>query len=66
MKRLMRIEGKADKVFNIIKNICQASPNMTLAEAGKKGLLDPKLQNTMPYKLDKFPRVILDNGVEYN
>jgi hypothetical protein len=66
MMRSMRIEGKADKVFNIIKNICQLNPNMTLVEAGKKGLLEPKLQNTIPYELGKFPQVILDYGIEYN
>ena len=66
MARLMRIEGRADKVFNIIKNICQTSPYMTLAEAEKKGFLEPNLQNTKPYKMNKFPQVILGSGIKYN
>ncbi len=66
MQRLIRIEGKADKVFNIIKNICQRNPHMTLAEAGQKGLLEPKLQQTAPYEIGKFPAVTLDSGIENN
>ena len=66
MARLMRIEGRADKVFNIIKNICQTSPNVTLAEVENNGLLEPNLQSTKPYKMNKFPHVILGNGIEYN
>ena len=62
----MRIEGRADKVFNIIKNICQTSPCVTLAEVEKKGLLKPNLQNTKPYKMNKFPQVILGSGRDYN
>ncbi len=63
---LMRIQGRADKVFSAIENICRRNPNMTLAEAGKKGLLRPKLHHTEPYVLGKFPAVILDNGIENN
>lgn len=66
MARLMRIEGRADKVFNSIKTICETSPHVTLAEAEKNGLLEPNLQNTKPYKINKFPRVILSSGIEYN
>ena len=66
MARLMRIEDRADKVFNIIKKICETSPYVTLAEAEKNGLLEPKLENTMPYKMSKFPKVILGSGIEYN
>lgn len=66
MARLMRIEGRADKVFNIIKNICETSPYVTLAEAEKNGLLEPDLQNTKPYKMNKFPQVFLGSGIEYN
>lgn len=66
MAIVMRIEGRADKVFNIIKNICKRYPYMTLAEAGKKGLLEPKLQHTAPYELGKFPAVIVGSGIEDN
>ncbi len=66
MKLLMRIEGRADKVFSIIKNICEKHPYMTPAEAGQKGLLEPKLQHTAPYELDKFPAIKLDSGIEDN
>ena len=66
MIRLVRIQGRADKVFDAIKNICQRHPYMTLAEAGRKGLLDPKLQNTVPYELKKFPEVRLNSGIEDN
>ncbi len=66
MIRLMRIQGKADRVFEAIKNICQGHPRMTLAEAGRKGLLEPKLQHTVPYRLGRFPEVKLDSGIEKN
>jgi hypothetical protein len=66
MIKLLGIQGRADKVFDAIKNICQRHPYMTLAEAGRKGLLDPKLQNTVPYELEKFPEVRLDIGIEGN
>ncbi len=66
MKRILRIEGSATKVFEVIKNISQKHPYMTLIEAGQKGLLEPKIQNTMPYELDKFPEVRLNNGIENN
>jgi hypothetical protein len=64
--RLVSIQGRADKVFDAIKNICQRHPHMTLAEAGKKGLLEPKLQNTVPYELEKFPEVRLESGIVNN
>jgi hypothetical protein len=63
---LMRIEGKAAKVFDIIKNICQRNPYMTLEEAGRKGLLEPNLQRTLPYEMGKFPEVNLDNEISNN
>ncbi len=66
MKLVMRIEGRADKVFSIIKNICKSHPYMTLAEAGQKGLLEPKLQHTAPYEPGKFPAIKLDSGIEDN
>ncbi len=66
MKLIMRIEGRADKVFSIIQSICKRHPYMTLAEAGQKGLLEPKLQHTAPYEVGKFPAVILDSGIEDN
>jgi hypothetical protein len=66
MIRLMRIQGRADKVFEAIKNICQRHPYMTLEEAKRKGLLEPRLQNTVPYELEKFPEVKLDIGIEDN
>jgi hypothetical protein len=66
MGRLIKIEGKAAKVFSIIKTICQRNPHMTLEEAGKKGLLDPDLQRTVPYIAGKFPEVNLNSGIENN
>ncbi len=66
MKHILRIEGKVNKVFNIFKNISQKHPYMTLEEAGQKGLLETKIQYTMPYELGKFPEVWLDNEVENN
>jgi hypothetical protein len=66
MERLMRIEGRADKVFNIIKKICQTSPYVTLAEIEKTGHLEPNLQNSKPYKMNKFPKVILGTRIGYN
>jgi hypothetical protein len=66
MVRLMRIQGRADKVFEAIMNICRRHPSMTLAQAAQKGLLQPKLQNTVRYEIGKFPEVKLDTGVENN
>ncbi len=66
MKSLISIEGNANTVFKIIKSICQKHPYMTLAEAGRKGLLEPKIQHTLPYELGKFPEVLLNNGIENN
>ncbi len=66
MKRILRIEGSASKVFEVIKNISQRHPYMTLTEAGQKGLLEPKIQNTILYELGKFPAVRLNNGIENN
>ena len=66
MKDILRIEGTASKVFNIFKDISQKYPHMTLAEAGQKGLLESKLQHTIPYELGKFPEVWLDNETENN
>jgi hypothetical protein len=66
MAQLMRIEGRADKVFKIIKNVCQTSPYVTLAEVEKNGLLEPNLQNSKPYKMKKFPKVILGTRIGYN
>lgn len=66
MKLVMRIEGRADKVFSLIKEICRRHPYMTLEEAGQKGLLEPKLQHTAPYEMGKYPAVILGSGIEDN
>ena len=66
MKRILRIEGKANTVFNIFKNISQKHPHMTLAEAGQKGLLESKIQHTLPYELGKFPEVWIDSEIENN
>jgi hypothetical protein len=66
MARILGIEGRANKVFDIIKNIGQRNPHMTLAEAGQKGLLENKLQHSIPYELGKFPEVWLDNGIKNN
>jgi hypothetical protein len=66
MKRVLRVEGNASKVFDVIKNISQKHPYMTLEEAGEKGLLEPKIQHTLPYELGKFPQVWLYNGIENN
>ena len=66
MKRIIRIEGHANKVFDVIRNISQKHPYMTVAEAGKKGLLEPNLQHTVPYELEKFPAVWLNNETENN
>jgi hypothetical protein len=66
MAWILRIECNANKVFNIFKNISQKYPHMTLAEAGQKGLLEPKIQRTIPYELGKFPEVWLDDEIENN
>jgi hypothetical protein len=66
MKRVMKIEGSANKVFEVIKNISQRHPYMTIEEAGEKGLLEPKIQHTLPYELGKFPQVWLYNETENN
>ena len=66
MKQILKIEGKVNTVFNILKNISGKHPYMTLAEAGQKGLLESKIQYTLPYELGKFPEVWLDNEVENN
>ena len=66
MKRILRIEGKANKVFDTIRNISQKHPYMTLIEAGQKGLLESKIQNTIQYEVGKFPEVRLNNGIENN
>jgi hypothetical protein len=66
MKRVLRIEGRASKVFEVIRNLSQRHPYLTLEEAGEKGLLDPRVQLTVPYKLGKFPAVWLNNDTENN
>lgn len=66
MGLVMRIQGKADKVFAAIRNICQKQAYMTLEEAGKRGLLDPRLQHTVSYQIGRFPRVDLAEGIENN
>jgi hypothetical protein len=66
MAQVVRIQGKAEKVFDAVKNICRRHPYMTLAEAGHKGLLEPKLLRTVPYELGKFPEVKLNSGIEDN
>ncbi len=62
----MRIFGKADEIFKTINNICNGSPNMTLKEALKRGLLPTNLQNTIFYKIGEYPYVYLDEGFENN
>lgn len=64
--RLMRIQGKADRVFEAIRNICLKHPAMTLAQAGQMGLLGARLQNTVPYEIGKYPEVTLEIGIEDN
>ena len=66
MKRILRIEGTANRVFDVISNISHRHPHLTLEEAGQKGLLEPKLQHTIPFELDKFPEVWLDNEIANN
>jgi hypothetical protein len=66
MTLIIKIEGRALKVFDIIKNISQKHPNMTLAEAGQKGLLETNLQYSMPYEPGIFPEVWLNNKTENN
>jgi hypothetical protein len=66
MTLALRIQGRADRVFNAIKNICQRHAHMTLAEAGQRGLLDSRLQHTVEYQIGKFPRVDISSGVENN
>jgi len=61
MRSILRIEGRASKVFDIINNISQRHPHLTLEEAGQKGLLEPRLQHTMRYELGKIPAVWLNN-----
>jgi hypothetical protein len=66
MKRILRIEGSASKVFDAIRNISRIYPHLTLEEAGEKGLLEPRIQHTVPYEPGKFPEVWLDNETENN
>lgn len=66
MKRILRIEGSANKVFDTIKNISRRHPHMTLVEAGQEGILNPRIQYTIPYELGKFPEVRLNKGTENN
>jgi hypothetical protein len=66
MTLIMRIEGGANKVFEAIKNISQKNPYMTLEEAGRKGLLEPRIQHTALYEVGKFPETWLNNGTENN
>ena len=66
MKRILRIEGNAYRVFDVIRNISQRHPNLTLEEAGQRGLLEPNIQHTVPYEPGKFPAVWLDNESENN
>lgn len=66
MKYILRIEGKAHRVFNILKNMSQQHPHVTLAEVGQKGLLKSEIQHTIPYEFGKFPEVWLDNDTENN
>ena len=66
MKRILRIEGNASKVFEAIRNISQKHPYLTLEEAGQQGLLDSKVQHTVPYEIGKFPAVWLKNETESN
>jgi hypothetical protein len=63
---LIRIQGSADRVFEAIRNVCGRRPYLTLQEAGEKGLLDPRLQRTVPYRPGKFPEVRLEIGIENN
>jgi hypothetical protein len=66
MTEILRIEGRANKVFDIIKNISQTHSNMTLEEVGQKGLLKHKLQHTIPYEPGKFPEVWLNSETANN
>jgi len=66
MKRILRIEGNAKGVFEAIRNISQRHPYLTLEEAGKQGLLESRVQHTVPYEIGKFPAVWLDNETESN
>jgi hypothetical protein len=62
----MRIHGKANDVFNSIKNICQRNPDMTLKEALKGGLLSTNLKNTKPLIIGEYPYVSLNEGYDKN
>jgi hypothetical protein len=66
MQRIFRVEGRASKVFDVIKNISRRNPYMTIAEAGRKGLLESNIQHTLQYEFGKFPEVRLDIGIENN
>ena len=66
MKRILRIEGNAKGVFEAIRNISQRHPYLTLEEAGEQGLLESRVQHTVPYEIGKFPAVWLDNETESN
>jgi hypothetical protein len=64
MKQILRIEGNANKVFNAIRNISQRHPYLTLEEAARRGLLEPRVQHTVPYELGNFPSVWLNEEFE--
>ena len=66
MPRIFRVEGKANKVFDVIKKISRRNPYMTITEAGRKGLLESEIQHTVEYELGKYPEVRLDIGIENN
>jgi hypothetical protein len=66
MPRIFRVEGRANKVFDVIKKISRRNPHMTISEAGRKGLLESEIQHTIKYELGKFPEVRLDIGIENN
>jgi hypothetical protein len=38
MKDLIRIQGRADRVFRTIKSICARHPGMTLKELAERGI----------------------------
>ena len=60
MTRILGIETKVDKVFDIFKNITPRHLNVNLAETGQKGVLEPMLQHNIPQEPARFPEVWLD------
>jgi hypothetical protein len=62
----VRIYGKANEVFEAIKNISAINPDMTLKEASQRGLWSHNLKYTRTFEIGKYPHVYLNEGYTKN